>query len=137
MVSKDRVRFTVVGAVNAEGPAVGTIDVWDGQTLLSYAPDGNPKYSRTDHPAQDQIPPTPIVVDPAAETFQKVCPHARRAGRSASLVGRSTVRYQCGGSPPITRNTFSTEMPARSPQQLPATRGLPAATSGRRRTGLG
>ena len=164
---KDRVRFTVLGGVNADGPAIGTFDVWDGETLLSYAPDGNPKYSRDDHPAQDQRPPTPIVLNPDAKSFKKVCPQARRAG-SATLLARSAVRYQCGApgkkqsskpakevlideatglllkgeglvvteltfDPPISKNTFSTEMPTRAAHnnyQPPADFRLPRVGGG-------
>jgi hypothetical protein len=56
-----RIRHTIVGGFNADGPAVGSYTVWDGTTLLDYSPDAAMPYNRTTHPEADQMPPGPIV----------------------------------------------------------------------------
>jgi outer membrane lipoprotein-sorting protein len=84
-----RVTFT---ANDSEGPPGGSRIVWDGKTLLEYFPDGDPPYSRTENPPQEQRP--IYVFKPGTDEFSTVCPTAKRVGTD-TIVGRVAVHYAC------------------------------------------
>ena len=91
-----RSRYTVTGGFNADGPAIGTYDVYDGKVLLTYEPDGDPKYRLTQHPTKTDIP-EPIIATPGSELFARYCPNAQRR-REQTVLGRDAVSYACAPS---------------------------------------
>jgi len=93
----NRVRYTIVGGFNADGPAVGSYTVWDGTTLLDYSPDAYMAYKRTTHPEADQKPPGPLMARPGSAAFIDYCPDGRRTG-TRSVLDRTADVYTCDPS---------------------------------------
>ena len=85
-----RIRFTLTGGFNADGPAIGTYFVYDGKVLLTYEPDGNPKYNLTKHPAKSDLPPALVVARPNSKALARLCPKAQRH-REQTIRGRAAV----------------------------------------------
>jgi len=89
-----QVRYTITGGFNADGPAIGTYFVYDGRVLLTYQPDGNPKYYVTKHPAKADIPEGLVVAHPDSKAFARLCRKAQRRGEQ-TVLGRAAVSYTC------------------------------------------
>lgn len=104
-----RVRYTIVDGFNTDGPAIGSFQVWDGTTLLSYGPDGYMPYHRTTHPEADEKPSGPMLARPGSDAFTSYCPHARRTG-TQSVLGRTAAVYRCNASGAEEGQLSATEM---------------------------
>lgn len=89
-----RIRATITGGFNTDGPAIGTYFVYDGKVLLTYEPDGNPKYYLTNHPAKSDMPPALVVARPDSKALARLCPKAQRRHKE-TIRGRSAVSYTC------------------------------------------
>ena len=91
-----RSRFTVTGGFNADGPAIGTYYIYDGKVLLTYEPDGDPKYRLTKDPAPADINGL-LIAAPDSQLFARFCPKAERRGEQ-TVLGRDAVSYACAPS---------------------------------------
>ena len=89
-----RMRYTVTGGFNADGPAIGTYYVYDGKALMSYEPDAEQKYRLTKDPAKTDIPPGPLIAAPGSPLLARYCPNAQRRGEQ-TVLGRDAVSYAC------------------------------------------
>ena len=76
------------------GPDAGYYQVWDGKVLLLYDPAEDPRYQRIENPGKDDSPDSTFFYRPGTETFEQLCPAAKRLG-TKTLFGRTAVRYHC------------------------------------------
>jgi hypothetical protein len=76
------------------GPGAGYYQVWDGEVLLLYSPDEDPKYQRIENPGKDDSPDSTFFYRPGTEKFEQLCPLAKRLG-TQTLFRRTAVRYHC------------------------------------------
>ena len=76
------------------GPGAGYYQVWDGKVLLLYDPAEDPRYQRIENPGKDDSPDSTFFYRPGTETFEQLCPAAKRLG-TKTLFGRTAVRYHC------------------------------------------
>ena len=94
-----RMRYTVTGGSNTDGPAIGTYYIYDGKVLLTYEPDGEQKYNLNQHPTKTDIPPGPLVAAPGSPLLARYCPKAERRGEQ-TVLGRDAVAYACTPTAP-------------------------------------